>query len=105
MWLSIAKIAIAASSFVRYLPIASKLRPLVARPSKSAVHLMDRTLKLALGSIAVGVLVLGLKYLAYRLTGSIALYSDALESIINVATAILAFFAVRLSAVPPDANH
>ena len=66
---------------------------------------MDRTLKLALGSIAVGVLVLSLKYLAYRLTGSIALYSDALESIINVATAIAAFLAVRLSAVPPDANH
>ena len=43
--------------------------------------------------------------LAFYLTGSIALYSDALESIINVATAIAAFFAVRLSAVPPDANH
>ncbi|WP_315830778.1 cation diffusion facilitator family transporter [Bradyrhizobium prioriisuperbiae] len=66
---------------------------------------MDRTLKLALGSIAVGALVLGLKYFAYHLTGSIALYSDALESIINVATAIAAFFAVRLSAEPPDANH
>jgi cation diffusion facilitator family transporter len=66
---------------------------------------MDRALKLALGSIAVGVLVLGLKYLAYRLTGSIALYSDALESIINVATAVAAFFAVRLSATPADHNH
>lgn len=66
---------------------------------------MDRTLKLALGSIAVGVLVLSLKYLAYRLTGSIALYSDVLESIINVATAVAAFFAIRLSAVPPDVNH
>jgi cation diffusion facilitator family transporter len=66
---------------------------------------MDKTLRLALGSIAVGALVLGLKFLAYRLTGSIALYSDALESIINVATAIAAFFAVRLSAIPPDANH
>jgi cation diffusion facilitator family transporter len=66
---------------------------------------MDKTLRLALGSIAVGALVLGLKFLAYRLTGSIALYSDALESIINVGTAIAAFFAVRLSAIPPDANH
>lgn len=66
---------------------------------------MDKTLRLALGSIAVGALVLGLKYLAYHLTGSIALYSDALESIINVATAVAAFFAVRLSAEPADANH
>ncbi|MGI6854443.1 cation diffusion facilitator family transporter [Mesorhizobium sp. 1B3] len=66
---------------------------------------MDKTLKLALGSIAVGILVLGLKYLAYKVTGSIALYSDALESTVNVATAIAAFFAIRWSTTPPDANH
>ncbi len=66
---------------------------------------MDRVLKLALGSIAVGIVVLGLKYLAYHVTGSLGLYSDALESIINVATAIAAFFAVRVSAAPPDADH
>jgi cation diffusion facilitator family transporter len=66
---------------------------------------MDRVHKLALGSIAIGVVVLATKYLAYVLTGSVALYSDALESIINVATAVSAFFAVRVSAVPPDANH
>lgn len=66
---------------------------------------MDKTVKLAIGSIAIGFLVLGLKYVAYVLTGSIALYSDALESIINVVTSIGAFFAVRLSSVPADANH
>lgn len=66
---------------------------------------MKQVIRLALGSIAVGVVVLALKYAAYLLTGSVALYSDAAESIINVATAIAAFFAVRLSAVPPDANH
>ena len=49
--------------------------------------------------------MLALKYAAYLLTGSVALYSDALESIVNVATAVGAFLAVRLSAVPPDANH
>ena len=47
----------------------------------------DRTVQLAAGSVGVGVVVLALKYAAYRLTGSVALYSDALESIINVATA------------------
>ena len=66
---------------------------------------MKQVIRLALGSIAVGVLVLALKYAAYRVTGSVALFSDAAESIVNVATAIAAFFAVRLSAVPPDANH
>jgi cation diffusion facilitator family transporter len=66
---------------------------------------MDKVQKLALGSIVVSAVVLGLKYLAYRLTGSIALYSDALESIINVATALAAFYAIRVSAAPPDAGH
>lgn len=66
---------------------------------------MSTSLKLAAGSIAVGCLVLALKYVAYLVTGSVALYSDALESIINVATAIAAFIAVRVSATPPDANH
>jgi cation diffusion facilitator family transporter len=66
---------------------------------------MDKTLRLAIGSIVVGISVLGLKYAAYLLTGSVALYSDALESIINVATAVTTFLAVRLSATPPDANH
>ncbi|MFA6031346.1 MAG: cation diffusion facilitator family transporter [Myxococcota bacterium] len=66
---------------------------------------MDRVVKLAAASIVVGIIVFGVKYAAYLLTGSVALYSDALESIVNVATAIVAFYAVKLSAVPPDANH
>ncbi len=66
---------------------------------------MKFVVRLALGGIAVGLVVLGLKYAAYVLTGSIAFYSDALESIVNVATAVTTFLAVRLSALPPDANH
>src|SRR3712207_9568259 len=66
---------------------------------------MDLIQKLAIGSIFVGTVVFVLKYAAYYITGSIALYSDALESIINVVTAVAAFMAVRLSAAPADANH
>lgn len=66
---------------------------------------MKQVIRLALGGIAVGVLVLALKSAAYLLTGSVALYSDAMESIVNVATAVATFFAIRLSAIPPDANH
>jgi cation diffusion facilitator family transporter len=66
---------------------------------------MDKIQKLALGSIFVGTVVFVLKYAAYYITGSIALYSDALESVINVVTAVSAFTAVRLSAAPADANH
>lgn len=66
---------------------------------------MDKIQKLAIGSILIAAAVFGLKYLAYRLTGSIALYSDALESVINMVTAAAAFMAVRLSAAPADKNH
>jgi cation diffusion facilitator family transporter len=66
---------------------------------------MDRVQKLAAGSIVIGLIVLGLKYLAFHLTGSIALYSDALESIINVMTAVVALMAIRASAKPADSNH
>ena len=66
---------------------------------------MDNTVKIAAGSILVGVVVLGIKYLAFVVTGSVALYSDALESLVNVATAIAALLAVRVSAQPADSNH
>ncbi|MEH2481765.1 cation diffusion facilitator family transporter [Nitrobacteraceae bacterium AZCC 2146] len=60
---------------------------------------------LAQGSIVVGVAVLGLKYVAYYLTGSVALLSDAIESVVNVLTAIVALLAIRLSAKPADEEH
>ena len=59
--------------------------------------------RVALGSLAVGLAVLALKIAAAWLTGSIALYSDALESVVNVVTAIVALVAVRLAARPADA--
>ncbi|MVN86309.1 cation diffusion facilitator family transporter [Deinococcus sp. HMF7620] len=64
-----------------------------------------RASRLALGSVVVALVVLGLKFLAYALTGSVALYSDALESVINVAAAVAAFVALRVAARPADAGH
>jgi cation diffusion facilitator family transporter len=61
--------------------------------------------RLAAGSIAVGAVVLGLKYLAYHLTGSVALLSDAIESIVNVVTAVVALLAVNWGAKPADDEH
>ena len=66
---------------------------------------MNKTLNIALISIAIGILVFGLKYWAYLITGSVALFSDALESTVNVATALVAFFAIRVAAIPEDENH
>ena len=56
-------------------------------------------------SVLVALAVLGLKYQAYRLTGSVALYSDALESIINVVASVAALFALRVASRPADATH
>lgn len=66
---------------------------------------MTRTIKLAIGSVAIGALVFGLKLLAWWITGSVALYSDALESLVNIAAAFAALLALRVSAQPADANH
>lgn len=66
---------------------------------------MKRIQTLATGSIAVGLAVLALKFLAWHLTGSVALLSDAIESIVNVATAIAALIAIRFALQPADANH
>ncbi|MBK8457348.1 MAG: cation transporter [Phyllobacteriaceae bacterium] len=61
--------------------------------------------RLALGSIAVAFAVMALKFVAWRLTGSVALYSDALESIVNVVAAFAAFMAIRWAQQPADADH
>ena len=66
---------------------------------------MGRGERFALGSIVLGCLVLGLKGAAWWLTGSAALYSDALESIVNVAASVVALVALRFAAMPADANH
>ena len=66
---------------------------------------MKRVETRAAVSIAVGVAVLALKYLAYPRTGSVALLSDAIESVVNVVTAIVALIAVRFAAQPADKEH
>ncbi|WP_420557302.1 cation diffusion facilitator family transporter [Roseovarius sp.] len=66
---------------------------------------MSTTLRLAMASIFVGAIVLAIKSLAWWLTGSVALLSDALESTVNVATAIAALIAIRIAAIPADSSH
>lgn len=66
---------------------------------------MTQTLKIAIGSIVIGLIVLALKSLAWWLTGSVALLSDALESIVNVATAVAALMAIRVAQRPADQGH
>jgi cation diffusion facilitator family transporter len=65
---------------------------------------MTPTQALSLSLLVAGV-VFGLKWVAYLLTGSVALYSDALESVVNIVAAGVALFAVRVSKRPADRNH
>lgn len=66
---------------------------------------MSRTLRAAWGSLVVAALALALKLAAWWVTGSVALYSDALETIVNVVAALAALVALRISTRPADADH
>ncbi|MET0943323.1 MAG: cation diffusion facilitator family transporter [Mesorhizobium sp.] len=60
---------------------------------------------LAAWSIVIAFAVLLLKAVAWWLTGSVALFSDALESIVNVIASGAALYAIRLSHKPADQDH
>ncbi|WP_407050622.1 cation diffusion facilitator family transporter [Methyloraptor flagellatus] len=66
---------------------------------------VNKTTTIAVGSLFVGIIVLALKGVAYWLTGSVALLSDALESTVNVATAVAALIAIKVAEQPADDNH
>lgn len=66
---------------------------------------MSPILKIAAASIATGCLVLGCKWLAADVSGSTALFSDALESVVNVVSSGMAMYALYVGAKPADATH
>src|SRR4051812_20697295 len=59
----------------------------------------------AIMSLLVGVVLLLIKFGAYLLTGSAAILSDALESIVNVMAGAFALYAVILAHLPADREH
>ena len=65
----------------------------------------QKVARLAFWSIIIAFTVMALKFVAWHVTGSVALYSDALESIVNVIAAFLAYFAVRVSHKDADQEH
>jgi cation diffusion facilitator family transporter len=56
-------------------------------------------------SIAAALATISLKLIAWHLTGSIGLFSDALESCVNLAAAIIALVMITLAEKPPDEKH
>lgn len=68
---------------------------------------MDRALltRFAWLSVGAAIATIGLKSAAYWLTGSVGLLSDAIESLVNLAAALLALALLTVAARPPDEEH
>jgi len=60
---------------------------------------------IAATAIVGGVAIFGIKLYSYYISGSVALLSDALESIVNIVASIMMYVSVRISEQPPDDNH
>lgn len=56
-------------------------------------------------SLATSLVVIGLKFAAYLLTGSVGLLSDAVESVVNIVAALIALAVLTYAAAKPDREH
>jgi cation diffusion facilitator family transporter len=65
---------------------------------------MDKQ-KTALTAIIGGILIFALKMYTWLISGSIALLSDALESIVNIMASLMMYWSIRVSDKPPDQSH
>lgn len=67
----------------------------------------SHALRLRTGWLAliVGVMIFAGKFTAYALTGSMAVFADALESTVNIVSAGMLLFALHWAAKPPDRDH
>jgi cation diffusion facilitator family transporter len=71
----------------------------------STAHPPASAHRYALLSVGAAVVTIGLKTVAWALTGSVGLLSDAVESVVNLLAAVVALWALRVAAQPPDAEH
>lgn len=85
---------------------AARNDPLAANDARLAPALnTDVRVRAGIVSLVVGTVLLGAKYFAYRLTGSTAILSDALESIVNVIAALFAIGGLVVARWPADRSH
>jgi cation diffusion facilitator family transporter len=68
-------------------------------------HLPRAEARAAVLSLATGVALLGIKFCAYFLTGSTAIFADALEGVVNVTASGFAMYALVLAHRPADPEH
>jgi cation diffusion facilitator family transporter len=69
------------------------------------MHSERSLLRFAWLSIAAAVVTIALKGIAWWLTGSVGLLSDALESFVNLAAAMFTLYVLAIAARPPDEEH
>lgn len=60
---------------------------------------------IAASAFVGGVAIFGIKLYSYQISGSVALLSDALESIVNIVASLMMYMSVVISERPPDENH
>jgi cation diffusion facilitator family transporter len=73
--------------------------------SRSSADTRARLASFAWLSVVAAVATIVLKCLAYWLTGSVGLLSDALESFVNLAAAVVALTMIHVASRPPDEEH
>ena len=76
-----------------------------AEQKKTSTEEQTYRLRLGLLSLVAAIVTIGLKFQAYHLTGSIGLFSDAVESTANLVAALSALFALWYAARPADQTH
>ncbi len=73
------------------------------------MHLTEKPVTLlkraAYASVFVSFILMAVKFTAYWLTDSAAIFSDAVESIVNIVTALFAFYSLTIAIKPPDECH
>lgn len=69
------------------------------------MNVQDKRLKIISITLIAGVFITIIKFIAYFITHSNAIYTDALENIINVLASAFAFYSIYLAAQPKDKNH
>ena len=71
----------------------------------TGAHTLGGAQRYALLSVGAAIATISLKLVAWHLTKSVGLLSDAVESVVNLLAAVVALWALRVAAEPPDAEH
>jgi cation diffusion facilitator family transporter len=77
----------------------------MAPPNERVLPMQADRMRAGRLALIVGVLIFAAKLGAYSLTGSTAVFADAMESTINIVSAAMLVLALSIAARPPDPSH